>query len=189
MKTTDQPITKRQEDILVLLYLYRFLDRTQIQQLLRHKSKSYIIALLADLRAKDYIQGIYYKNFGDNIKPAIYFVSLGGIRYLRARGDCAPSVIKRLYTDSQASEDFIERCVLRAEIALELAAADPSLGAFEFTTPRRARQLHLPLPHRLPYLTRPGGGQGKEQQPYRLSRRDLARFATVTGHGGPNQAV
>jgi hypothetical protein len=135
MKTTDQPITKRQEDILVLLYLYRFLDRTQIQQFLRHKSKSYVISLLADLRAKDYIQGIYYKSFADNIKPAIYFVSLAGIRYLKARGDCSPSVLKRLYAESQTSEDFTRRCILRAEIALELAAADPSLGAFDFTTP------------------------------------------------------
>jgi hypothetical protein len=134
MKTIEH-ITKRQEDILLLLYLYRFLDRTQIQAWLGHKDEAYVNILLRDLRGKHYTEGIYYKNFGDNTKPAIYFVSLAGIRYLRLRGDCSPHVLKRLYTDHTASQAFIELCLLRADIALELSSADPSLGHFKFTTP------------------------------------------------------
>ncbi len=52
-------ITAKQQDILKLLYRYRFVDRIQIQALMRHKDKRRIGAWLKDLRDKDYIECIY----------------------------------------------------------------------------------------------------------------------------------
>jgi hypothetical protein len=53
------PITNRQQDILELIYLFRFLDRIQIQSFLGHKDKQNITMWLKDLRDKDYPDWIY----------------------------------------------------------------------------------------------------------------------------------
>jgi hypothetical protein len=50
--TTLPPLTPKQQEILKLLYKYKFLNRTQIQTLLSHKDKRRIITWLKDLREK-----------------------------------------------------------------------------------------------------------------------------------------
>jgi len=66
-------ITTKQEEILKLLYRYRFLNRIQIQALLNHKDKRRIIAWLSDLRSKGYVEWIYSTDFTEKSKPAIYY--------------------------------------------------------------------------------------------------------------------
>ena len=75
--------TTKQQDILKLLYRYRFVDRIQIQVLMGHKDKRRIGAWLKDLREKHYIEWIYSTDFAEKTKPAIYYLGINGIRLLR----------------------------------------------------------------------------------------------------------
>jgi hypothetical protein len=72
-------ITNKQQEILKLLYKYRFLNRIQIQQLMNHKDKKRVIVWLRDLRKKQYIEWIYSTDFVEKTKPAIYYLSLNGM--------------------------------------------------------------------------------------------------------------
>jgi hypothetical protein len=128
-------ITKRQDYILQLLYDYRFLNRTQIQAFLGHKDKRATNDMLKALRDTRYIEGTYSTKFGENTHPAIYYASLGAIHYFKTARYAQASVINRLYRDNTRSQDFINRCMLVADIELELQRAKTDLLRYELATP------------------------------------------------------
>jgi hypothetical protein len=120
-------ITKKQFEILTFLYQYRFLNRTQIQTLLKHKDKKTINVWLKDLKANGYIDWIYEPDdFALKTKPAIYYLALNGIRELKARDWHPVTELNKRYRESSRSQSYIDRCLLLADcsIALDLDRND-----------------------------------------------------------------
>lgn len=113
-------ITSRQDDIIDLIYRFRFLNRSQIQQLMHHKHHRTIHLWLNDLVTKGYLSRIYSRTFPDNTKPAVYYLAKNGIAHLRTPWR---QPAHTLYREAQRSEAFIQRCLLLADIALELREA------------------------------------------------------------------
>jgi|SRR3989344_682649 len=120
-------ITNKQEEILELLYRYRFLDRIQIQTLMNHKDRKTINMWLRDLRAKQYVQWIYSPNdFAAKTKPAIYYIALNGIRHLKTLEWDDDTLIypieelRKRYRESSRSQTFIDRCQLIADCCINL---------------------------------------------------------------------
>lgn len=114
------PITTKQQEILLLLYKYRFLNRIQIQTFLQHKYPKRINDWLKDLTQKEYLGRIYSNKFGENTKPAIYYMGLNGIRWLKTQDECALEVIQKLYREKSRQESFITHSLLIAECCLQL---------------------------------------------------------------------
>lgn len=131
-------LTKKQQEILRLLYRFRFLNRIQIQAFLKHKDPKTINMWLRDLRAKGYVEWIYSTHFAEKTKPAIYYLSLNGVRYLRTLtrknkaddGEIVemptypPEELRKRYKEPTRSQTFIDRCVLIADCALALEQQD-----------------------------------------------------------------
>lgn len=114
-------ITTKQQEILKLIYRYRFLNRTQIQTLLRHKDKRRIISWLKDLREKEYVDWQYdATDFIAKSKPAIYYLSLNGIRYLRDQNHYPSQELRKRYKESERTQVFIDRCLLIANCCITL---------------------------------------------------------------------
>lgn len=114
-------ITLKQQEILDLLYTYRFLTRIHIQTLLRHKDKKTINLWLKDLRAKDYINWIYNPDhFAEKTKPAIYYLNLNGIRHFQHRGFHPSEELRKRYREHERSQTFIDRCLSIADVCTEL---------------------------------------------------------------------
>src|SRR5579884_2239122 len=110
--TTLPPITTKQQEILKLLYRYRFLNRTQIQTLLNHKDKRRIISWLKDLREKQYVDWRYdATDFIAKSQPAIYYLSLNGIRYLRQLDIYPNEDLRKRYKEPNRTQVFIDRCL------------------------------------------------------------------------------
>lgn len=118
MKTTN--ITNKEKEILKLLYQFRFLNRIQIQAFLKHKNKKRINEWLKDLTEKQYINRIYSNNFGENTKPAIYYIGINGIRFLKTSNDCLIERVRKLYRDKDRSAQFMAKSMLLADICLHL---------------------------------------------------------------------
>ena len=114
-------ITKKQQEILELLYMYRFLNRIQIQTLLRHKNRKTINLWLQDLREKHYVAWIYSTDFTEKTKPAIYYLGINGVRYLRSTHEYPAAEIRKRYYESGRSEGFISRSIFLADISIDLA--------------------------------------------------------------------
>lgn len=113
--------THKQQEIIELLYSYRFLNRVQIQTLLNHKSHKTITVWLQDLREKQYVGWIYSTVFEKKSKPAIYYLGINGVRYLRSTGKYPLTEIRKRYYESGRSEGFISRSIMLGEISIELA--------------------------------------------------------------------
>lgn len=129
-----QPITATQESILMCLYLFRFLSSNHIQALLGHKSKSRINEWLSELMAKGYVLGSYAQTMGEINKPAVYKLGLQGIRFLKTRSNIRGEVIARIYRDNLRSKDFVDRCLLVADMACAVNAAYTSRHHYRFET-------------------------------------------------------
>jgi hypothetical protein len=123
MTNTLPTITTKQQEILKLIYRYRFLNRTQIQALLGHKDKRRIISWLKDLRDKQYVDWHYNAtDFIAKSKPAIYYLSLNGIRYLREVGCYPGEELRKRYKEPGRTQVFIDRCLLVADCCIALQA-------------------------------------------------------------------
>lgn len=115
-------ITNKQTEILTLIYQFRFLNRTQIQQLLKHKDPKTINTWLKDLNEKQYLNRIYSNTIGANTKPAIYYAAINAIRYYKSLDQDNASYLKKLYRDHERSESFIDEQIFLADICLNLSA-------------------------------------------------------------------
>jgi hypothetical protein len=131
-------LTKKQQEILKLLYRFRFLNRIQIQAFLGHKDPKTINLCLRDLRAKGYVEWIYSTHFAEKTKPAVYYLSLNGVRYLRTLTRTSededgqtvvlptypPEELRKRYKEPTRSQTYIDRCTLVAECCITLERAD-----------------------------------------------------------------
>ena len=123
-------ITSKQEEILVMLYTYRYLDRIQLQQALNHKDKHRVLAWLKDLREKHYVEWIYSTDFLEKTKPAIYYLGLNGVRYLKTLewDDDTPiyplEELRKRYKDNNRSRTFTDHSLLVASCCIALKVAN-----------------------------------------------------------------
>jgi hypothetical protein len=119
--TTHNLITTKQQKILKLLYTYRFLTRPQLQSFLNHKDKRRVISWLKDLRDKEYIDWKYdKKTFNTKNQPAIYYLALKAIQYLRKLGEYTSVELRKRYKEPTRTQTFIERCLLVADCCIAL---------------------------------------------------------------------
>ena len=110
-------LTRKQKEILELIYQYRFLNRIQIQAFLKHKDYKTINLWLKDLRAKHYLEWIYSTDFAEKTKPAIYYLGINGIRYLKTL-DYDVVELRKRYREEARSRTYIDRCLLLADCCL-----------------------------------------------------------------------
>jgi hypothetical protein len=128
-------ITNKQQDILRFLYRFRYLDRIQIQAFLGHQDKRRSSRWLKDLRSKQYIDWIYDPtDFTNRTKPAIYYLSINGIRYLRDQGIYPSEELRKRYRETSRQQPFISRCLLVAGCCQDLEAKSASRTRYAFVT-------------------------------------------------------
>jgi len=132
--TTLPKITKKQQEIIRLLYQFRFLNRIQIQTLLNHKDYRRINEWLKDLTEKEYLKRIYSNTFIGKTIPAVYYVGINGIRYLKTLEQYPESQIRKLYREDKREDSFIEKSMFLAEICLQLGKATDEKKVFKVAT-------------------------------------------------------
>ncbi len=120
-------ITEKQQDILKLLYRFRFLKRSQIQKLLNHKDPKTINLWLKDLIEKEYI-GI--RKIGYPYKIA-YCINSNGINYLKQYLKYDAKLLQKYYREKERSLSFITDNLLTADIYLDLAGRSSQKAKFD----------------------------------------------------------
>lgn len=139
--------TIKQREIIELLYQYRFLNRIQIQAFMGHKDKKTINAWLRDLKAKQYIDWIYDPDhFARKTIPAIYYIAINGVRYLKTIHATDGSTwypledVRKRYREHERSHSFIEHCMQVADCCVTMNAH--SIGAKTYSYVTRADYTH-----------------------------------------------
>ncbi|RYX78653.1 hypothetical protein EON76_02935 [bacterium] len=129
-------ITHKQHEILILLYTYRFLTRVQLQKLLHHKDKRRIISWVKDLREKKYIDWHYdTTNYITKNQPAIYYLSLNAIRYLRTLNTYPNEELQKRYKESTRTAAFISHCLLIADCCISLQSKNDHNVHYDYSLP------------------------------------------------------
>ena len=114
------PTTPQQQQILSLIYRFRFLDRTQIQQLMNHKNHKRILIWLNDLNEKKLIKTVETKSVIHNAKTKIYYLTKNAIPILASQDIIDKSLLQKLYREDDRSANFVNQCQLVAKIYLDL---------------------------------------------------------------------
>ena len=139
-------LTHQQQEILRQQYKYRFLNSTQIQKFLNHKSKGKINIWLPYLVEKEYLNRIYDPStFLGRTQPAVYFLGINGIRWLKTQNGYNPEVLQKLYRDKNRSDIFISTCQLLADICLDLKSQPNNKLSFEWATENEYTNPKSPL--------------------------------------------
>jgi len=130
MKTKQQEkqnqLKDRQKEIIDYLLRFRYLTRLQIQTLLHHKSKDYVLEWLNDLVDKQYIFRFYTKEFAG--KPSEFCLNKGSTAYLREKG-IDERIIKRIYDEKTRSQIFRKHNIFLATLYLSLITLVETTGA------------------------------------------------------------
>jgi hypothetical protein len=127
-------LTPKQQQILIHIYKYRFLNRIQIQTLMNHKDYRRINEWLSDLTEKQYIERIYSTDFTERTKPAIYYLALNGIRLLKVSDYLPVAELRKRYREPKLSEGFRKRSMLIADCCIELQAQNSKAIHYECYT-------------------------------------------------------
>ena len=146
MDTTNN-ITKKQLEIIILVYRFRFLNRLQIQKLLNQKQKNRINYWLKDLYDKKIIGRNYSKKFGDNIKPAVYFLKSKSKNYLIDQVEKDTKLTERIYGEKNRSQKFINHCLLSADFYLNLKKSPEDRQIYFYTKIDLLDHDYLPSSH------------------------------------------
>lgn len=132
---TLPPITQKQQELLLYIPRFRFLDRTHIQKLLQHKDKHRINSWLKDLTEKQYITRLYdNKIIGKNRIPAVYYLYTNGVRYLRDVDRYEDTLVHKLYYEKDRSDTFISQSLLIASICCGLESKNSEVVKYEYLT-------------------------------------------------------
>jgi len=122
-------ITKKQKEIIDLVFKFRFINRHQIQKIFNHKDARRINTWLKDLVSKNYLGRIYSTKLLENTKPAIYFLGNNGIIFIRSSKGEEYQVeneqlgfkhMKKFYEDKNASQTYINHCIAISEFYTQL---------------------------------------------------------------------
>lgn len=131
-------ITKKQQELLVLLYRYRFINTRQLELLLHLKDKKRMGVWLKDLREKGYVEWIYTASLEEKRKPAVYYLALNGIRYITSLNTYPITEIRKRYKESTRKHDFIAKSLLLVDCAIHLDVRNSSSDELEYTFATRA---------------------------------------------------
>ena len=157
-------VTKKQIEILILLYRFRFLNRQHVQIMLNHKTPHRVKEWLFDLTRKGMLSRTYSRKFGENTKPAVYFLDKKSRDILKGQEGINADLLNKVYREKTRSQDFRERSMFLADIFLNLKSQ--AKGEFHFFTKTELEDhKYLPNPHPNAYIA---VKEGKETKRYFL---------------------
>lgn len=132
MGITITSVTPQQRIILKHLATFRFLNRYHIQTLLKHKDSRLINAWLKYLTENHLVGRIYSNTFGENTKPAIYYLLPKSTHFLGKLDGISPETLKWVYRERGRSRRFVDHCQVVAD--LYLSVMDQFKGQVHFFT-------------------------------------------------------
>ena len=106
-----RPLNTSQNEILQILYKFRFATTELILQYQELQSPFYTYKRLANLVEQEYITRNYNGTYKIHGKQANYYLLKKGIRTLLSDPDLNHKALKGMYRDSSVSEVFIEHCL------------------------------------------------------------------------------
>ena len=153
----DITITNKQLEILITLYRFRFLNRQQLQTLLKHQDTKRINTWLKDLTDKKILGRHYSTKIKENNKPAIYYLLAKSKPYLLNQKLIDNKLLlKRIYREKTRSQRLIDHCILLADYYLNLVNTIKTETLHFFTKTDLSTHYYLPYNRPDAYIAKEG---------------------------------
>jgi hypothetical protein len=186
-------VTPTQLQLLLLLYKFRFLTTHHFQKILGHKTPRKIQDWLRDLHDKKCI-GRHYERmkFGENTKPAIYYLDLNGRHLLKSLKECNEEVLKKVYKEKTRTKKFIEHCLAVADFFCFFQSQVKENETIHFSSQSMLNSYgHFPNPLPDGYIAVKTGDQTKryfidifdESTPYFVLRKRIKNYVQYASDG------
>lgn len=112
-------LTKKEIEILILLYRFRFLNRAQIQTMLEHKHHGLVQLWLNSLVEQGCIKKDYSKQFACD--SAIYYLAPLGRKQLKDHPKVKTKLLdSRTWREKERTQEFRNHCLFIADVCLSL---------------------------------------------------------------------
>ena len=105
---------------------------------MRHKDRRRIGAWLKDLREKEYVEWIYSTDFTEKTKPAIYYLGINGVRFLKTLDEYPFEEVRKRYREYTRQKDFIARSLLVVDCVINLEERMRNVNGLEYSFAVRA---------------------------------------------------
>lgn len=139
-------ITTKQKEILLLLYKFRFLTTNHFVKLFNHKDPHRIKEWLSDLIEKDCIRRNYdRKSFGDNTKPAVYYLAPKARLVLKKEKELDFSELEYIYKEKKRTKKFIDHSLFLADVYLFLLSQKSAKEEIKFFTKENYTDMSISL--------------------------------------------
>ena len=125
--TNQLKLTDKHKIIIKQIIRFKYLNRTQFQKILKHKSHTKILKWLNELTKERYIARDYEKSL-DN-QSAIYCLDIQSKDILEKEFKLSPTDIKRIYQDKRNSRKYKNHLVFLVDIYLSLEIFCKSIHA------------------------------------------------------------
>lgn len=135
--TTKSPTNDQQNQILFLLYKFRFLTINQLLKYFHHKYPSRIRKWLTDLKEKKYISAIIDDT--DPTKLYVYCLATKAKYILQENEDCDKNFLDRLYKEKGLKENFRNHCLFIVDIYLYFVSQQEKDTTLHFLTQQDLR--------------------------------------------------
>lgn len=113
-------LSNKQKEIVHSIFRFRFLNRIQIQTLLKHKVHHRVNEWLKDLSEKEYLGREYHQKLGENRNPAIYYLQKKGLQYLKANTQTKNTYFNKLINEEKISFITRNHSIQAADFYIEL---------------------------------------------------------------------
>ena len=126
------PVTNKQNQIIPLLYKFRFLTVSHFQKLLHHKDPRRIKEWLKDLLDKKYVARLKLED--DITQPFIYCLSQRAKYLLKDNEDYDKTILNKLYKEKSLTKNFIVHLLSLTDIYLFFLSQKEKNTEFNFFT-------------------------------------------------------
>ncbi len=128
-------ITLSQTKIIKDIYKFRFINTNQFQKLFNHKDPTTVQVWLKDLKDKKYIDSDYIRgDVEQNKKPAKYFLTPLGRKYLKRQNGFDIEVLEKVYKEKGRKPVFKNRCIEIVDMYLFLLSQKKQDEELKFFT-------------------------------------------------------
>jgi hypothetical protein len=105
----DKTLNKKQLELLLLLYKFRFVTVEMSTKVLHLKSENSVRDRLQKLVREEYIGRRYDSSYRIKSRHAEYFLLTKGIATLKQQSNCNNTVLHSMYKDKTASDTFVQQ--------------------------------------------------------------------------------
>lgn len=120
-----RPLNVNQDKLLKILFKFRFVSTELLAEYLA-RDKATVYEKLYVLVNQGYVTKKYDSSYRLGLKPARYYLSAKGVRYLLDKTNIYRSTLRGMYQNSSKSDESIDRCLLLMRLHLKIGQLYPN---------------------------------------------------------------